>query len=119
MEKGRKGNSSSLRRIQEREYMTDILFTIIVAAALVLFWVMLYDTNRFVVRNHVVTDLRIRRGCRAVLLTDLHNKCYGKGNERLLAAIRGQKPDFILIAGDLLTANAKTPLDPEIGRAHV
>ncbi len=112
MEKGRKGNSSSLRRIQEREYMTDILFTIIVAAALVLFWVMLYDTNRFVVRNHVVTDLRIRRGCRAVLLTDLHNKCYGKGNERLLAAIRGQKPDFILIAGDLLTANAKTPLDP-------
>lgn len=94
--------------------MTDILFTIIVAAALALFWVMLYDTNRFVVRNHTVTDPRIRRACRAVLLTDLHNKCYGKGNERLLAAIHGQKPDFILIAGDVLTANTKAPLEPAL-----
>ncbi len=94
--------------------MTDILFTIIVAAALVLFWVMLYDTNRFVVKKHAVTDPRIRRACRAVLLTDLHNKCYGKGNERLLAEIRSQKPDFILIAGDILTANAKAPLEPAL-----
>lgn len=98
--------------LKKGESMTDILFTIIAAAALALFWVMLYDTNRFVVRNHVVTDPRIRRGCRAVLLTDLHNKCYGKSNARLLEAIRGQKPDFILIAGDLLTANTKAPLKP-------
>nr|WP_304974086.1 metallophosphoesterase [uncultured Acetatifactor sp.] len=94
--------------------MTDILFTIIAAAALALLWVMLYDTNRFVIRKHTLTDPRIRRGCRAVLLTDLHNKCYGKGNERLLAAIRGQKPDFILIAGDLVTANTKAPLEPAV-----
>lgn len=94
--------------------MTDILFTIIAAAALALLWVMLYDTNRFVIRKHTLTDPRIRRGCRAVLLTDLHNKCYGKGNERLLAAIRGQKPDFILIAGDLVTANTKVPLEPAV-----
>ena len=94
--------------------MTDILFTIIIAAALILFWVMLYDTNHFVVRKHTVTDSRIRRSCRAVLLTDLHNKCYGKENERLLAAIHDQKPDFILIAGDLLTANTKAPLEPPL-----
>lgn len=94
--------------------MTDILFTIIIATALVLFWVMLYDTNRFVVRKHTVTDSRIRRRCRAVLLTDLHNKCYGKENEKLLAAICEQKPDFVLIAGDLLTANTKAPLEPPL-----
>lgn len=94
--------------------MTDILLTIIIMIALALLWVMLYDTNRFVIRNHQVKDPRIRHGCRAVLLTDLHNKCYGKENERLLAAIHDQKPDFILIAGDLLTANPNAPLQPAL-----
>lgn len=78
--------------------MLDILITIIVIAALALAWIMLYDSNRFVVRTHTVTDRRIKKPCRAVLLTDLHNKQYGKKNERLLAAIRAAQPDFILAA---------------------
>lgn len=94
--------------------MTDILLTIIVVVVLLLFWIMLYDSNRFVIRNHVITDPRIKRSCRAVLLTDLHNKCYGKENEKLLAAIHAQKPDFVLIAGDLLTASTKASLEPAL-----
>lgn len=94
--------------------MTDILLTIIVIIALALLWVMLYDTNRFVIKKHSVADPRIRRRCRAVLLTDLHNKCYGKENQRLLAAIHGKEPDFILIAGDLLTANPNAPTQPAL-----
>ena len=39
--------------------MLDILITIIVIAALALAWIMLYDSNRFVVRTHTVTDRRI------------------------------------------------------------
>lgn len=92
--------------------MTDILVTIIAAAILILFWIMLFDSHRFVVRRHTVTDKRIRQNCRAVLLTDLHNKCYGRGNEGLIAAIRSQKPDFVLIAGDMITANTKAPVEP-------
>ena len=37
-----------------------------------------------------------------VLLSDLHNKVYGKHNKRLLYAITKQRPDAILIAGDML-----------------
>ena len=94
--------------------MLDILITIIVIAALALAWIMLYDSNRFVVRTHTVTDRRIKKPCRAVLLTDLHNKQYGKKNERLLAAIRAAQPDFILAAGDLLTANTKESFEPAL-----
>lgn len=65
---------------------------------------MLYDSNRFVVRTHVITDERIRKPLRAVVLADLHNKCYGKENERLLEAVRECRPDCIFIAGDMLTA---------------
>ena len=39
---------------------------------------------------------------RIVFLTDLHNNSYGQNNERLLAAVKRQEPDMILIGGDML-----------------
>lgn len=94
--------------------MTDILTAIAAAAVLAVLWVMLYDSTRFVVKRHGVEDPRIRRQCRAVVLTDLHNKRYGKDNERLLGAIRGQKPDFVFIAGDILTAKPGASMKPAL-----
>ena len=94
--------------------MTDVLITITGLIVLIAAWVILYDSNRFVVRTYTVTDDRIKKSVRAVFLTDLHNKCYGKDNERLLEAIRGQHPDFILIAGDLLTARPKETVEPAL-----
>ncbi|MCM1409230.1 MAG: metallophosphoesterase [Lachnospiraceae bacterium] len=81
-----------------------MIISIICVIIIVCVWIMLYDSNRFVVRTYEITDERIRRPLRAVVLADLHNKCYGKGNERLLAEIRACKPDCILIAGDMITA---------------
>ena len=39
---------------------------------------------------------------KVILLSDLHNYSYGKNNERLLRAIEKEKPDYILVAGDML-----------------
>lgn len=94
--------------------MADILITVVVVLAIILIWVMLYDSNRFVVQVHRITDKRIRKTARAVVLADLHNKRYGRENERLLEAIRQQKPDFILVAGDLITAKPGKSLKPAI-----
>lgn len=91
--------------------MIDILLGILGAVLLACLWLMLYDSNRFVVKKQCFCDRRIRQSCRAVVLADLHNKCYGKGNERLLAAIRECEPDFILIAGDMLTAKPGRSLE--------
>lgn len=38
-----------------------------------------------------------------VVLADLHNKRFGKNNHSLLKKILEQKPDFVIIAGDLIT----------------
>lgn len=50
-----------------------------------------------------------------VLLSDLHNCSYGKGNEKLIKAIKNENPDLILIAGDMLTGkescSTETALD--------
>ena len=94
--------------------MIDILVTILGVSLLIFAWVTLYDSNRFVIRNYTVADKRIKKHGRAVVLADLHNKRYGKNNERLLEAIRAQKPDFILIAGDLLTAKPGKSIEPAL-----
>lgn len=94
--------------------MLDILITIVSVVAIVLIWVMLYDTNRFVISNYKFCDKRIRKPIRMVVLADLHNKCYGKENEKLLQAIEECQPDFVLVAGDILTAKPGASLDTAI-----
>ena len=39
---------------------------------------------------------------KAIFLSDLHNHVYGNNNQKLLEAIREEKPDVILIGGDML-----------------
>lgn len=45
---------------------------------------------------------RLTEEKKIVFLTDLHNNSYGKNNEKLLAAIKTQNPDLILIGGDMM-----------------
>lgn len=94
--------------------MADVVITLLGIACILLMWVMLYDSNRFAVRRLELSDRRITKPVRAVVLADLHNKRYGKENSLLLAAIREQKPDMILIAGDILTAQPGKDFDPAV-----
>ena len=49
-------------------------------------------------------DLRkLQQPFSAILLSDLHNASYGEGNSALLQAIRNEKPELVLVAGDMLT----------------
>lgn len=63
-----------------------------------------FDSNRFVTRTYEIRSGKLTKPCKLVLLSDLHNKSFGKGNDRLLAAIREIEPDAVLAAGDMLTA---------------
>lgn len=89
---------------------SNVLLTMIGIAVLSLFWIMLYDSSHFEVSFYRVSDPRIRKVCRAAVIADLHNKKYGRDNIQLLDRIRREKPDFILIAGDILTAKPRADL---------
>lgn len=78
--------------------LIGILFIFILAC--LVSWVA--DTHRFVVRYYKVSNSKIRKPLRAVMISDLHNKVYGHENDILLSAIDEAKPDIVLIAGDLL-----------------
>lgn len=84
--------------------MWDVLLTVAGILMLICLWFILYDSNRFVVRRHSFTDARIKRPYRLVMFSDLHNKCFGPGNEKLLEAIDKLQPEGIFIPGDVLTA---------------
>lgn len=42
---------------------------------------------------------------RIVFITDLHSHEYGKNNKKLIQAVKKQKPDMILIGGDMFVKN--------------
>lgn len=63
-----------------------------------------FDSNRFVTRTYEIRSGKLIKPCKLVLLADLHNKSFGRGNDRLLSAIGEVSPDAVLVAGDMLTA---------------
>lgn len=76
---------------------------------------MILDSNRFVVREYYFCTSRLGTSAKLVLLADLHNKTYGKNNRALLAAIERESPDYILVAGDMLTATKGKSFKPALG----
>lgn len=84
--------------------MTECIAAVICVIILVVLFSAAFDSNRFVTRIYEVRSKKLRKPCKLVLLADLHNKSFGKENNRLLSAIEEISPDGILVAGDMLTA---------------
>lgn len=53
-------------------------------------------------------------GFRMVVLSDLHNQCFGEENADLIARIHACEPDIIIGAGDLLVGKPDEPFDTAI-----
>jgi len=86
-----------------------LTWILLVAAALILFGIgdCVYCMTRFRKKRFTLRDKRIRKPFRFVLLTDLHGRCYGTGNRKLLRAIEEEHPDAVFIAGDMITATTE------------
>ena len=51
-----------------------------------------YDCNRFITVRYEVRSDKITKPCKLVLLSDLHNKSYGKDHEKLIREIDAISP---------------------------
>lgn len=63
-----------------------------------------YDTKTYRVTSYELTSPKIKKEFRFVVLSDLHNKTFGKNNAKLISGIKGLHPDAVMIAGDMITA---------------
>lgn len=55
-------------------------------------------------------------GYKIVHLSDLHGHEYGEGSEKLLSLVREQKPDLIVITGDLIDQDSQLQMIPALAK---
>lgn len=64
-----------------------------------------YERDCLVTDQYVIRSPKIKGSKKtAVFLTDLHDKEFGKDNERLIRAIAAEQPDAVLVGGDMIVA---------------
>ena len=85
--------------------MLGVLCIILAVCIIVGLWIMLYDTHHFVTRRYRFASAKIKKNTKIVMLSDLHNCRYGADNAQLFAAIEAEKPDLVILAGDMITAS--------------
>lgn len=78
-----------------------ICMVVLVLVCLISIW---HASTHFHKVSYRLSSDKIREPVKLVLLADLHDKEYGRGNQKLIAGIEAEKPDAVLIAGDMLTA---------------
>ena len=61
------------------------------------------------VRTYTVETEKLTRPLRLALLTDLHACAYGEGQRELLRAVETQRPDLILLGGDIFDDDPSLP----------
>lgn len=69
--------------------------------------------KKFVVKHYSLCDERIKGTYRIAFLTDLHSHVYGEHEEKLIEAIRAEKPDMILFGGDMMVVKTYAKMDLE------
>lgn len=94
--------------------MAEVLLTFMGIAIIVCLLVSAWDCNRFVTVTYEILSNKVTKPCRLVLLSDLHNKSFGKEHKRLIKRIDDIAPDAVLVAGDMLTASKGHPFDRAI-----
>lgn len=82
-----------------------IIVGVLFLAVLVLLLLCKYYNDALQYEYYEIEDKQLPKefqGTKIVMLADLHEHEFGERNKKLLEKIRGQCPDYIMIAGDLL-----------------
>lgn len=70
-----------------------------------------YERDQLAVDRYEIRSSKIKNGEKTfVFLTDLHDKEFGADNGRLISAVRAEKPDAVLVGGDMMVAKGKGDL---------
>ena len=93
-------------------------FLIIVAALCVITLVNILleshrENRKISFSSYRIKDKRLKKNAKIVMISDLHNACYGEKNSELLHAVETISPDLILVAGDVIVG--KTGLSVDTG----
>ena len=92
----------NIKEFLRKENIKKPLFLLAVSAVTVVAEV-IRELNTFCVRRYEISSEKIKEKIKIVFLSDLHGKVYGTNNYKLVYAVKREKPDIILVGGDMLT----------------
>jgi len=75
------------------------VFTAVTAACAVFFSAVFWQG--LAIRTYTVHTSKLKSSVRIALITDLHGSLYGSSQKDLIKAVRNQKPDLVLLSGDI------------------
>ena len=76
-----------------------ILLLIVCAAVLIY---ASYTKTHYKIVTYEETSPKVSGSLRIAVTSDIHNREYGEGNEKLISDLRALKPDLILFPGDMV-----------------
>lgn len=88
----------------------DVVLIIILILLVFLVLEIIREHLTFVItRYHLASSklVGLKGDMKVIFLCDLHNRRYGSANKKLIESIRNEKPDLILVGGDMVVAKFK------------
>ena len=100
---------------KKRKIHPVLVVFLALVAALVLSCVLSLILSRWglTTSHYEVTSEKLTGSFRVVSLADIHGTVFGKDNRRLIKRVAAEKPDLILIPGDLINKNDADTSDEE------
>lgn len=68
--------------------------------------------KKFITANYLFYSAKIIKPIKFLMISDLHNVSFGENNSMLMEQIRRERPDGILIGGDLLIGKPEISYEP-------
>lgn len=93
-----------MKKILKRTALISLILVVMVVFAVEISIIICQCT--FCVWDYTIAIKGIQTDTKVVLISDLHSCQYGEGNQRLLQAIRDEKPAAIFCVGDMVNAGA-------------
>ena len=87
---------------------------IILLIILIMYFRSEYEKNNFVLMKYKFESDKIKTSKKFIFISYLHDKQFGKDNEKLIEAIEECKPDFIVIGGDMMVTKGLVDLKPSL-----
>lgn len=88
--------------------ITILLFYMVILLLGICGSIVLNSENGLAIHNYNLKNDKLKGDAKFVLISDLHNREFGKDNQRLIDIIKTEKPDFIAVCGDMVSGGNKT-----------
>ena len=111
-------NSEKVSKDGKSNKVLKKLITVWLVMGVVVF-LLYYANNKIDVTEHIYESIKVSNdldGYTIVQISDLHNKVFGKNNDKLISKVKKAKPNMIVITGDIVDSN-KTDVNVAINVA--